>query len=102
MNKLATVALLASLALTGCYKVSVRSNTMPAGAPIEKTAHVFLWGLVGGEVDVACTPALVQTKMGFVDWLIGGVTFGLYTPRSTETYCALPQAAPVVTQTSAR
>ncbi len=91
MNKLIPLVVLSSLALAGCYRVTVRSNAIPAGPPIEKKAHVFLFGLVGGDVDVGCTPAMIETKRGFLDWFVGGLSLGLYTPQSTSTYCAMPQ-----------
>jgi len=78
---------------TGCYRVSVKSAQTPNGVQLNKTAHMFLFGLVGDEVDSPCAPSAVETRQGVIDWFLAGVTLGLYTPYSVTVTCAHAQAA---------
>jgi len=80
-------AVIAALS-SGCYHVSVKSPQAPNGVQLEQTAHMFLFGLIGDEVDSPCAPSAVETRQGVIDWLLSGVTLGLYTPYSVTVTCA--------------
>ena len=88
MKNLIALSLLATLAFGGCYRVTVSSTRAPSGVVREKTAHMFLWGLIGADVTAPCDPAQVTTKQGVIDWILAGLTAGLYTPYSVEVECA--------------
>ena len=83
-----SLAVAATLASAGCYHVTVRTNRPPSGVVHEKTAHMFLWGLFGSEVDPGCEPAVIETRQGFVDLLLYGITGGIYSPETVKTTCA--------------
>ena len=85
------------LLLTGCYTqrfpISARNV---AYEPTHSEMKIFLlWGLAlqpqytdpaqicGGLNNVA----VVETKMSFIDGLIGALTFGIITPQTANVYC---------------
>jgi len=100
-----TLVLLA-LMTTGCYHQVVHTGLSPApgNAVIEKTAAIYFFGLAGAEVDVSqdCPSgvAVIETQQTFMNGLLGGITLGIYTPRSVTVTCAsdpggVPDAASV-------
>lgn len=97
MNRIITATILAgTLLATGCYHVTTHTGRPPSAMVREKKAHMFLFGLVGHESTAECPPATVETHQGVVDWLLGAVSFGLYTPYSLTVTCA-SDAPPVAT-----
>src|SRR5262249_22788175 len=91
-----TLALVMGLAVAGCSTVTVR----PQGGPRletppthEERVSFFLGGLVGeGNIDVRAVcggknAEQLQTQDQFVDRLLGGVTYGIYTPRTARVWC---------------
>jgi len=91
-NALFALALVA--ALPACYSTTVATGRPMSGTVITQHSHIFVYGLVGGHVTPPCSPAQIETKETFVDWLIGGFTGGLYTPRTVITACAADAGPP--------
>lgn len=84
------------LAASGCATVTMtgEGEERLKSAPTYQQNHAFfLWGLVGEhEVDVAhlCgqgNTRQMQTETTFVDGLLGTVTFGIYSPRTSRVWC---------------
>jgi hypothetical protein len=89
MTRTLVVTVLAvTLASAGCYHVTVRTNRTPSDVVHENTAHMFLWGMFGSEVNPGCEAAIVETKQGFVDLVLYALTGGLYSPETVKTTCA--------------
>jgi hypothetical protein len=91
---------LVALGLTGCYKVQVNANPSVArGVESSKTVNFFIFGLVGQptlDVRDFCgggEAATVQTSATFINGLLGGITFGLWTPRTVTVSCTAGKAA---------
>jgi predicted small secreted protein len=83
-------ALLCSTLLTSCYTyTSVVGQGGNSSQSVTKWNHYLLFGLA--PVDVSDSKAMaggssdytVTTKQTFVNGLIAGITFGLYTPTTT-------------------
>jgi hypothetical protein len=87
--------------LSGCYHVTVVHNKagvtqQAAAAPVvvEKPfSHSFVYGLVApAEVNVKdqCPRGVskVETKQSFINGLVAGITYSLYTPLSVKVTCA--------------
>ena len=94
MRKLMLVALCTFL-VTGCatqtYYVNGRTTSEPT---VDKMQSFFLSGIgQEQELDAAgvCGGAdkvvKVQSKLEFVDWFLGAISFGIYTPRHAKVYC---------------
>jgi hypothetical protein len=102
MRKL--LVLVAALGAAGCFKTTIRSGLPAAAAPaVEydgKWHHGLLWGLaeISGPYDLsAICPqgwAEVKTKTGFVDGLLSGITYSIYTPQTVTIICASGTAPP--------
>ena len=88
MKRLAMLSCIGLVGLTGCYRVAVSTGRAPSGVVHESMANTFLFGLVGADESAPCPPAVIETRQGVLDWLIGGVTFGLWTPRTVKVVCA--------------
>jgi hypothetical protein len=83
---------------TGCMKTSIAVQPVPGtvnpkNATTKEKAHFFLWGLAGnGTINTAelCPSGVhwIQTQASFVDSLLGGLTFGIYGPRTVAVKCA--------------
>jgi len=100
MRRFAAAAALGALALTGCYKVQVVSSPTAMGGEAKASwQNFFIFGLVGNaRVDVRefCDggqAASVETGATFVNGLVSGLTFGLYSPRTVTVTCAAGSAA---------
>ena len=85
---------LAALLTTGCYRVTVVTGAPPAAQTIDQQwQNSFVYGLVPPPV-VQTAPqcqqgvARVQTERSFLNGLVGGLTFGIYTPMHTTVACA--------------
>jgi hypothetical protein len=86
------------LTQTSCYKATFQADpSAPAssrGPEHVEWSHFFLFGLIGEkQLDVSqvcggAGVAEVQTRMSFVNGLVGGLTLGLYAPRSVKVVCA--------------
>lgn len=96
MFKIKTVVMLliGAFILTGCFNAKVTTDKNPSNKTIEKPwAHSFVFGLVPpSTVETAqqCPNgvSVVETKISFVNGLVGMLTFNLYTPMSIEVTCA--------------
>lgn len=90
ITKLVGGALVCIYLMTSCYAyTSVVGEGAKGGQKITKWNHYVIEGLVpvgvsdskvmaGGAKDYT-----VFTRMSFVNGLIGGITFGIYTPTTT-------------------
>jgi hypothetical protein len=89
-------ALLAAMLLAGCASVTVRpeGGDKLAGKPdYQKSKNYFFWGL-GGEhtIDVQeiCEEKgveQIQSQYTFVNGLLGGLTLGIYSPKTAKVWC---------------
>ena len=59
----------------------------------QERVSFFFWGLAGeGNIDVRSVcggkgAEQMQTQHTFVNRLVGGVTYGIYTPRTAKVWC---------------
>lgn len=80
--------------LSSCYHAKISTDKQPSAQVVEKSwHHGFLFGLVyPSAVDAAdeCANGIAQvdTKLSFVNMLVGQITFGLYTPMNIQVTCA--------------
>ncbi len=86
----------AALFLTACQTQQAQIKGAPKGNPaVSKTQHLFIYGLAGqpAVIDAAavCGGAdkvqAIETQMSFIDGLLTGITYSLYTPRTVKVYC---------------
>ena len=92
------VALLIPLACTimffGCYHVTVETGLKPSTEVIEEPfAACWIYGLVPPKTieTMAKCPhgvAKVETQLSFLNQLVGGITFGIFTPVCIKVTCA--------------
>lgn len=80
---------LAAAVLPACYSTTVKTGRQMSGEVHTQTSHIFVEGLIGGNVAPPCDAAQIVTKQGFLDLVIGGLTAGLYTPVTVTTTCAV-------------
>jgi hypothetical protein len=103
----AAIVLLATVSLSGCYHATVDTGLAPSGQTIQEAwAPGFLWGLVGPptvETAARCPAgvARVDTRHSFLNQLVMGLTFGLFTPMQIDVQCAaasgmIPDSEPAV------
>jgi hypothetical protein len=90
MVKLVGGALMCASLMTSCYSyTSVVGDGAKGSQKVTKWNHYVIAGLV--PVGVSDSKALagsakdysVFTRMSFVNGLVGGITFGIYTPTTT-------------------
>ncbi len=81
--------------LSGCYHARVTtSDSKPATVVVEQTfASSWIYGLVPPkEIDATdkCSSgvATVETRLSFVNQLVGALTLGIYTPMHIRVTCA--------------
>lgn len=93
MHKL-LFSLAALFLLGGCYHAQVVTTDMkPSTVVVEDTfADSWIYGLVPPkEIDVTekCESgvARVETRLSFVNQLVGALTFGIYTPMHIKVTC---------------
>jgi hypothetical protein len=85
------------LALAGCYAASIDTGRTPSAKVISKPwASCWIYGLVPPPVVKTATEcpdgvAKVETQHSFLNSLVGGLTFGLYTPMQIVVTCAEAQ-----------
>jgi Bor protein len=93
MRRILAVAA-ASVALTGCYHVSVTTGAPPAPTVIDKQwQNSFVYGLVPPPaIDTKATcasgVAKVETERSFLNGLVGALTSSIYTPMHARITCA--------------
>jgi hypothetical protein len=96
IRSLALVALLATL--TGCYTARIESGLTPSTTVIKKSfASCWIYGLVPPstvKTAAECKDgvAIVQTRLSFLNQLVGAITFGIYTPMEITVTCATGSA----------
>lgn len=94
-----TILIIVAIGLSGCYNAKVTTGLEPSAKKIEKSfASSWIFGLVPPKtVEAAnqCTSgvAMVETKLSFVNMLVGNLTLGIYTPMSIEVTCASASAS---------
>ncbi len=90
--------LLIALLMSGCYHAQITTGEEPSTEVYEETfASGWLFGLVPPDVVRAqdeCTNgvARVETRLSFVNMLVGNLTFGIYTPMHIKVTCAASSA----------
>jgi len=81
-------------ALTGCYHAVVDTGLTPSGEVHERPwAHSFIGGLVppdrtDGTDFCPGGVARVETQLSFLNGLVGGLTWGIYTPMTIRVACS--------------
>lgn len=89
---------------SGCYHAQVTTGLQPSAQVYEDTmAHGFLFGLVPPSIVRAqdeCPNgvARVETRISFINGLISGITFNLYTPMHIKVTCAASSAETLTEQ----
>ena len=83
-----------ALGVSGCYHATIDPGRSPSGATIHNDwAHSFVYGLVPPSTVSTASEcpsgvARVETQMSFLNGLVSGLTFGLYTPMTITVQCA--------------
>ena len=91
----------AALVLAGCYHATITTGATPSSVAIDhKWASSWIYGLVPpATVETArqCPAgvARVETRLSFLNQLVGFLTLGIYTPMDIRVTCA--EGAPVET-----
>lgn len=88
--KLVGVALLCSTLLTSCYSyTSVVGQGAKGNQEVTKWNHYVIYGLApvgvsdSKEMAGGANDYTVTTRQSFVNGLVSGLTFGIYTPTTT-------------------
>lgn len=88
--KLVGVALLCSTLLTSCYSyTSVVGQGAKENQEVTKWNHYVIYGLApvgvsdSKEMAGGANDYTVTTRQSFVNGLVSGLTFGIYTPTTT-------------------
>ncbi|MES2522823.1 MAG: Bor family protein [Gemmatimonadota bacterium] len=93
-RSLALLTSVAALVLSGCYHAVVTTGRPAGDVTINKPwANSFVYGLVPPPVTETAQQckggvAKVETQQSFLNGLVGGLTFGLYTPMTINVTCA--------------
>ena len=95
MTRKHTLPAVAAIALlsAGCYHATVDTGVTPTAETHEIWAHSWIYGLVPpSEVDArtrcdGARAAKVETKISFLNGLVGALTFSIYTPMTIEITC---------------
>lgn len=83
-----------AISLSACYKVTVQTGLAPNGQTITKPwAHAFVGGLIPpATVETAqkCPTgvAKVESRLSFLNMLVGALTYSIYTPMEITVSCA--------------
>ncbi|HMA96016.1 MAG TPA: hypothetical protein VKP30_25190 [Polyangiaceae bacterium] len=94
------MCLLALLALSGCFRTSIRSGKAPGLAPTaweERWNHGLFWGQIdshGPAVANQICPAgwaEIDTSLDPMQTVIAVATLGIYTPTTVSVVCADPR-----------
>jgi hypothetical protein len=90
MKKIAFIMLLAAFTLTSCYSYKSVVGKGPQGnEKITQWNHYVIEGLVPVGVSDSksmagnATDYSIHTRHTFINLIIGGITFGIYTPTTT-------------------
>lgn len=99
MHRMSSLLGLLVLTLTAaCYHATVETGLPPGTQTIEKSfASGWIYGLIPpATVSTAsrCPSgvARVETQHSFVNMLVGGITWGIYTPMNIKVTCAASRA----------
>jgi hypothetical protein len=81
------------LALTACYHTITTTTLSPGTKVTQQWVPTFIAGLVPGKVDAQaiCRGKPIQgveTQMSFLNWLVGAITFSIFTPLTVTVTCA--------------
>ena len=94
MHKSRTLVLaVASIALAGCYHVTVTTGATPTATTIDKPfQHSFIYGLVppaeiNTKAECPTGVSKVETEASFINGLIAAITWNLYTPIHVKVTC---------------
>lgn len=96
MKRTSIVLLVAAVVMTACATVTITPEGQPktaADPSFQETQSFFLWGLVPASqtIDVVeiCPDGVrqMQAQTTFVNGLLGGLTFGIYSPRTAKVWC---------------
>jgi hypothetical protein len=74
--------------LAGCRTVNVNTGASVVGEPLEDTAYVFLWGLVGDDVNVPANEGAsrVEVYRSLGGWLVALLTVGIVQPMHVQVW----------------
>ena len=98
----------ALLSIAGCYHAIINTGLSPSSEVIDQTwASGWVYGLVPPKpVDTMAKcksgVAKVETLHSFLNSLVGGLTFGIYTPMTIKVTCAtgghasIPAGSPLI------
>ncbi len=95
----AVLSLVCGVWLSGCHHATITTGLTPSTVVIEKPfASGWVYGLVPpNTVETAeqCPAgvARVETKLSFLNQLVGALTFGIYTPMEIKVTCAARTSA---------
>lgn len=90
------ITLAVLVAATGCYHATIDTGRAPSPTVVTKAfSPSFIYGLVPPptlNVSQQCPSgvAKVETVHSFVEGLVAGITFGLFTPMTLKVTCAAP------------
>jgi hypothetical protein len=93
MRRLA-IGILSLVVLSGCYHATVETGLTPGPQTIDVNwASGWIYGLVPPSTVEAmdrCTNgvARVETQLSFLNQLVSGLTFGIFTPMQINVTCA--------------
>lgn len=89
-------AFLAAFLASGCATVTVSTGSAVVGEPLEDTAWVLLWGLMGDNVNVPAHngAARVRVYHSFGGFLVSVLTAGLVQPMTVEVWPVLGDDRP--------
>lgn len=87
-------AIVFTFSFLACYHATVETGRSPNGVRIEERwASSFIYGLVPPDVVEAAAKcpdglARVETRLGFLNQVVGVITLGIYTPMEIVVSCA--------------
>ena len=93
-RRVIAIVTLIGLAPLGCFHARVETGFTPSGKVVGTNwAPGFLWGLVAPHTyhTAKLCPygaAIVDTQVGFGNYIAAGLTLGLYTPMTIKVSCA--------------
>ena len=95
----------AGVVLSGCYHAVIDTGRAPSGEPnVTPWAHAFIYGLVPPAVTETARKcpggvAKIETQQSFLNGLVAGITWGIYTPMTISYTCARTGAELPTTRT---
>lgn len=97
--KLLSLLTIGLIALPGCFNATIDTGKTPSNVVIEnKWASSWIYGLVPPktvETMSQCSTGVAQvsTKLSFLNQLVSGLTFGIYSPMHITVTCAAGSTA---------